>query len=642
MFKNVFRAFLPLFLAILCFLQSPVAAASSFDELIVAATEITVPSFAKVGKLTESSPTYYDEDDYYGRTKYAGVYKITLTSNQVAKILLGDADTDLYTYLYVLNEDGELVASDHYSGYGNIDVDGTHYWANNSITLSGSGTYYILASTYDELETGAYAIEVKTITVSSFAELAAASTPITVPSAQIGNLTESSPTYYNDDYGRTKYAGVYKITLTGNQAVEILLGSADTDIDLDTYLYVLDEDGELVESDDERGSGTPINVGNSEYLANSYISLSSSGTYYILASTYNELETGAYAIEVKNLEKPTISTASLPKGYVDESYHRQLVANRPAEWEIASGELPPGLFLYSSGIYGTPEEAGTFTFIVKATNVKGSETKQLSIVIDPPRKPVFLVPNLANGVKDEYYESGIPVSGSNSVELKDGSLPPGLNFDSDCWSNDCEFDIYGVPTQVGTFTFTIVAENDAGTTEKSYSIKIAQELEPPVILTTTLPNGVIDEEYVAQFISGSPATWTLEGGKLPRGLEFIDWLGTGIIYGSPEETGTFNITIKATNEINSDTKQFSLTVGTTTPVIPAIASKANPLKAWMQSGTLYLSGLTAGKAWSIYTAKGTLLHSGTASSAEMNVKLNMASGVYFVKTSGQTLKIMNR
>ncbi len=79
-------------------------------------------------------------------------------------------------------------------------------------------------------------------------------------------------------------------------------------------------------------------------------------------------------------------------------------------------------------------------------------------------------------------------------------------------------------------------------------------------------------------------------------------------------------------------------------IVPVIAKvqKAPTLKAFAQNGNLQLSGLTAGKAWGIYSAKGALVQQGIANSSEMNVKLNMTKGVYFVRTNGQTLRIVNK
>ena len=65
------------------------------------------------------------------------------------------------------------------------------------------------------------------------------------------------------------------------------------------------------------------------------------------------------------------------KGYVDDPYEYQLIATgeSPITYTKASGTLPPGITLSSSGLLsGTFTAAGTYSFKVKATNRIGSDT----------------------------------------------------------------------------------------------------------------------------------------------------------------------------------------------------------------------------------------------------------------------------
>ncbi|MFR5933402.1 MAG: DUF6273 domain-containing protein [Oscillospiraceae bacterium] len=95
-----------------------------------------------------------------------------------------------------------------------------------------------------------------------------------------------------------------------------------------------------------------------------------------------------YASELQNIfpapaQAPSITTTSLSGGKVGEAYSQTLAATgtAPITWSIDSGSLPAGLALSGNTISGTPATAGTFTFTVKATNSAGSDTKELSIVI---------------------------------------------------------------------------------------------------------------------------------------------------------------------------------------------------------------------------------------------------------------------
>ena len=111
---------------------------------------------------------------------------------------------------------------------------------------------------------------------------------------------------------------------------------------------------------------------------------------------------------------PTITTASLPDGTVNGPYSRALEAtgDAPITWSITGGSLPDGLSLDGDTISGTPTEAGTFSFTVKAQNSIGSDTKVLSITVEPAPPVTHTITASA--------DSGGSISPSGSVTVADG------------------------------------------------------------------------------------------------------------------------------------------------------------------------------------------------------------------------------
>jgi hypothetical protein len=82
---------------------------------------------------------------------------------------------------------------------------------------------------------------------------------------------------------------------------------------------------------------------------------------------------------------PIITTNILPTGTVNISYNQSITATSATSitWELFNGNLPNGLTFDLNGIIlGTPTEVGTFTFEVKVINSAGSDTKELSILIE--------------------------------------------------------------------------------------------------------------------------------------------------------------------------------------------------------------------------------------------------------------------
>jgi hypothetical protein len=109
------------------------------------------------------------------------------------------------------------------------------------------------------------------------------------------------------------------------------------------------------------------------------------GTFHFTVKAANTAGSHTRNLSIITAEAPNITTASLPGGIVRTTYSQRLAAtgSAPISWSITSGSLPNGLALNASAgtISGTPSTAGTFYFMVKATNAAGSNGRSLSIVI---------------------------------------------------------------------------------------------------------------------------------------------------------------------------------------------------------------------------------------------------------------------
>ena len=84
-----------------------------------------------------------------------------------------------------------------------------------------------------------------------------------------------------------------------------------------------------------------------------------------------------------------ITTISLPTGITDSSYSSILTVTGgtvPYTWSLASGSLPIGLNLSSTGVLGgTPMTAGTFSVSVKVTDANAlTATQPLTLTIINP------------------------------------------------------------------------------------------------------------------------------------------------------------------------------------------------------------------------------------------------------------------
>ncbi|MGO4776537.1 putative Ig domain-containing protein, partial [Lysobacter sp. 2RAB21] len=177
-----------------------------------------------------------------------------------------------------------------------------------------------------------------------------------------------------------------------------------------------------------------------------------------------------------------------------------------------------------------------------------------------------------------------------TLEAVPGPLPNGLSLSSGGV-------ISGTPTVSGTFTFRIKSKDGSTANDgsdnfglKDYTVTV---IEPPTIVVNpaTIPGATVGVAY-SQAFTGSggtaPYTFSLAAGALPAGLALNTT--TGELTGTPTAAGTFNFTVRATDNTNfSGTRAYSLVIAPPTILI-APATLTNGTVAAAYSQTITASG----------------------------------------------------
>lgn len=171
--------------------------------------------------------------------------------------------------------------------------------------------------------------------------------------------------------------------------------------------------------------------------------------------------------------------------------------------------------------------------------------------------PTITTASLPGGTVDTAYNQTLAVIGDAPItwSLDGGSLPDSLTLSSGGV-------ISGTPTVTGTFNFTVKAENGVGSDTQGLSIEISPSTPTgtaPTITTASLPDGTVNTAYSQTLAADgdTPITWSLDSGSLPTGLTLSSG---GTISGTPTVSGTFNFTVKATNNTGSDKKALSIVI----------------------------------------------------------------------------------
>ena len=125
---------------------------------------------------------------------------------------------------------------------------------------------------------------------------------------------------------------------------------------------------------------------------------------------------------------PSITTASLPEGKVNEEYATSLSANgsEPITWNVTDGNLPAGLNLSTNGkITGTPTAPGEYIFTVTASNDAGSVSKELTIHVKDV-DPIYSIQNSGDINFADAIEGYTPEVKTIMI-TNDGNQPITLN-----------------------------------------------------------------------------------------------------------------------------------------------------------------------------------------------------------------------
>lgn len=262
-----------------------------------------------------------------------------------------------------------------------------------------------------------------------------------------------------------------------------------------------------------------------------------------------------------------ITSSDLPDGIINKPYSQDIEtdaeAGNPIEWSFVSGKLPDGIsFDVSSGmLYGTPTKTGTFTFTIgaktgnyKAENVKFTLRilRELTITTESP---------LADAKVSHTYNVNISAASiageAYSWSVTSGTLPDGLELNE---SNTSTVSISGTPTTEGTYTFTLQVIAAGMIASREFSLTV----NPLLMITTdsVLPNAKMNQPYSCTLETDNESDnfvmWSVSGGSLPQGLVIGSY--TGVISGSPTESGYFTFTIRASAGSVSSEKEFGITV----------------------------------------------------------------------------------
>lgn len=275
----------------------------------------------------------------------------------------------------------------------------------------------------------------------------------------------------------------------------------------------------------------------------------SAGFYDLIVSARNASGWGQPRLLILDiipgLEAPVVTSAPWAKGEVGKEFSYQIVANNAPTAYTLSGDLPAGLTLDESTglISGTPTKAGFTEVILSASNASGHGNGLVFIfaIRASQEMPVITSSGTAFAKVGEPFVYQIKAK-ANPTSYAAENLPDGLSL------NATTGFISGTPTAPTTEPIVVVitASNAAGQSlPRAVLLEILPAAEAPLILTGGHAIGKVGVEFEFQvFATNEPTAYSSP--DLPAGLSIAS--DTGLISGTPEAAGEFQVTLLASND----------------------------------------------------------------------------------------------
>ncbi len=259
----------------------------------------------------------------------------------------------------------------------------------------------------------------------------------------------------------------------------------------------------------------------------------------------------------------------------------------------------------------TPGQSGTDTFRYRGTGPGGTTTDRIAtVLIANPPAPVVSSANTASGTGGQAFSYQITAS-NTPTSFNASGLPAGISVNTGTGL------ISGSPTVSGMFNATVSATNAGGTGNLGVTITI--NLVAPVITSSNVTSGNGGQAFTYTITASNlPASFNATG--LPTGLN-VNTV-SGLISGTPTQTGVFNVMTSATNTAGTGNQALTMTIALVTPVI------TSSLTSNATSGAAYTYTITANNLPASFNATG--LPSGLA----INTMTGVISGTPVVVMGG--------
>jgi len=212
---------------------------------------------------------------------------------------------------------------------------------------------------------------------------------------------------------------------------------------------------------------------------------------------------------------------------------------------IQTRGIGPGQTLSDSISVTNLNQNSTYSFMWSATRNSSFDKTEVfrRRPLNPPGEfvtegvPTWTDLSLANATAGDSYSDGVSADRATSYTLVSG-MPAGLSLNTNNGT------IFGTPTEFGSFSIVIDANNQYGSLRATAPLTVNPPAPQWTDQTVASPT-FIDADYSDGVAATYATSYSISSGSLPDGLSLNT--STGAITGTPTTEETQNFTIQATN-----------------------------------------------------------------------------------------------
>ena len=273
----------------------------------------------------------------------------------------------------------------------------------------------------------------------------------------------------------------------------------------------------------------------------------------------------------------TVTNPANANGTADSAFSEtftQTGALGTATFTLASGTLPAGLTLATNGVLsGTPTQTGSFPITVLVTDANGcTGTSGTYTIVIACQTITVTNPANANGTANDAFSETFTQTGAigtPTFTLASGTLPAGLTLAANGT-------LSGTPTETGSFPITVTVTDANGCTGTSGTYTVLIACQTITVNNPANANGTANSAFSETFTETNgigTITYTLASGTLPAGLALA---ANGTVSGTPTQTGSFPITVTATdaNGCTGTSGTYTIVIGCQTITVSNPASSS--------------------------------------------------------------------